>query len=81
PLWLDFDIETRNGHIDCIGFSWSLEDAICIPLISRGHPEGYWSPDEEAWIVYHLYLLLTHPNVKVRWQNGLYDAQYVHRHW
>lgn len=81
PLWLDFDIETRNGHIDCIGFSWSLEDAICIPLISRGHPEGYWSPDEEAWIVYQLYLLLTHPNVKVRWQNGLYDAQYVHRHW
>jgi hypothetical protein len=30
-LWLDFDIETRNGHIDCVGFSWSRSDAICIP--------------------------------------------------
>ena len=80
-LWLDFDIETRGGHIDCIGFSWSRTDAICIPLMARGKPEGYWSAEEEAEIVFRLYRLLTHAHVKVRWQNGLYDAQYVHRHW
>ena len=81
PVWLDFDIETRNGHIDCIGLSWSRFDAICIPLMARGKPEGYWSAGEEAHLCFTLYQLLTHKNVRVRWQNGLYDAQYVHRHW
>jgi DNA polymerase I-like protein with 3'-5' exonuclease and polymerase domains/uracil-DNA glycosylase len=81
PVWLDFDIETRYEQIDCIGFSWSRTDAICIPLIARGKPEGYWNADEEAAIVFALYKLLTHPNVRCRWQNGLYDAQYVFRHW
>lgn len=79
--FLDFDIETRYGHIDCIALSWSRVDAICIPLIGRGRPEGYWTAEEEAIIVWLLYLVLTHPNAKVRWQNGLYDAQYVHKHW
>jgi DNA polymerase I-like protein with 3'-5' exonuclease and polymerase domains len=81
PLWLDFDIETRGGHIDCIGFSWSRTEGICIPLMTRANLQGYWSADEEAKIVFSLYKLLTHPNVRVRWQNGLYDAQYVYRHW
>lgn len=80
-LWLDFDIETRGAHIDCIGFSWSRSAALCIPFMARGKPEGYWSLDEEAAIVFALYKLLTHPNVRVRWQNGLYDAQYVYRCW
>lgn len=81
PIWLDFDIETRAGHIDCIGFSWSRTEAICIPLMAAGKPAGYWSESEEAEIVFRLYKLLTHKNVRVRWQNGLYDAQYVHKHW
>jgi DNA polymerase I-like protein with 3'-5' exonuclease and polymerase domains/uracil-DNA glycosylase len=80
-LWLDFDIETRYGHIDCVGFSWSRSDAICIPFVAQGKPKGYWSEDEEARIVNYLRILLTHKNVQVRWQNGLYDAQYVYRHW
>ena len=80
-LWLDFDIETRQGHIDCIGLSWSRTEAICIPFMARGKPAGYWSEDEEAHIIYGLYKLLTHPAVRVRWQNGLYDAQFVYRHW
>ena len=79
--WIDFDIETRNGHIDCIGLSWSRTEGICIPFMAAGRPEGYWSLDEETQIVYRLSRLLTDPNVRVRWQNGLYDAQYVFRHW
>ena len=81
PIWVDFDIETRGGHIDCIGLSWTLEDAICIPLMARGKPLGYWETEQEVQIVFLLYKLLTHKRVLVRWQNGLYDAQYVHRHW
>jgi len=81
PMWLDFDIETRGGHIDCIGLSWSRTAGLCIPLMTQGKREGYWSADEEGEIVYLLYKLLTHKNIAVRWQNGLYDAQYVSRHW
>lgn len=80
-LWLDFDIETRAGHIACIGISWSLTEGICIPLMRAGNTEGYWSQEEETYIVWWLYRVLTHPRVKVRWQNGLYDAQYTFKHW
>lgn len=79
--WIDFDIETVGGHIDCIGLSHTRTEAICIPFITRGNREGYWSAGEEAHIVWLLYKILTHPKVKIRWQNGLYDAQYVYRHW
>ena len=80
-LELSFDIETAQGHIDCIGIAWSKNDAICIPFRTRGNSAGYWSVDEEASIVFTLYKLLTHPNVQVTGQNLLYDCQYVHRFW
>jgi DNA polymerase I-like protein with 3'-5' exonuclease and polymerase domains/uracil-DNA glycosylase len=79
--WLDFDIETAAGHIECVGISWSLSEAIIIPLMCRERRTGYWSEEEEGEIVYALYRLLTHPRAKVRWQNGLYDAQYTYRWW
>jgi DNA polymerase len=84
PVWLDFDIETRGrGHVyvDCIGISWSAVDAICIPFMTTGNKAGYWTEDEEVQVVWRLYKLLTHPNVKVRWHNGLFDAQIVHHNW
>lgn len=80
-LWIDFDLETRSGHIACAGLSWSLSDAICIPFMQSGRSDGYWSEAEESAIVHLLYQVLTHERVKVRWQNGLYDAQYTYRHW
>lgn len=79
--WIDFDLETRAGHIACAGISWTLEDAICIPFMCVEDRNGYFAIDEEAAIVFQLYRLLTHPNVKVRGQNLLYDAQYTYRHW
>lgn len=81
PLWIDLDLETRAGHIACCGLSWSLTEAICIPFMDRSSATGYWHLEEEAWIVWRLYSVLTHPRVRVRAQNGLYDAQYIHRHW
>lgn len=80
-LWLDFDIETRAGHIACAGVSWSLTEAICIPFMCVENKEGYWTIEEEAFIVWWLWKVLCHPRAKVRWQNGLYDAQYTWRHW
>ena len=80
-FWLDFDLETRAGHIACAGISWSDKDALCIPFMCVEDEHGYWHPEAEAEIVYLLYRLLTHKRVKVRGQNLLYDAQYTYRHW
>lgn len=81
PLWIDFDLETKHGHIDCAGLSWSLVDAICIPFMSKENKAGYWSVEEEASIIFLLCKLLQHPNCLVRGQNLLYDSQYTYRHW
>jgi DNA polymerase len=80
-LRLSFDIETRAGHIACAGFSWSLKEAICIPLMCAERRTGYWNDEEEAWIVFNLLLVLTHKNASVVGQNILYDSQYTWRHW
>ena len=80
-LWLDFDLETRAGHIACAGISWSCEEAVSIPFMCVESREGYWLPEQEAQLVWLLYRLLTHPNAKIRGQNLLYDCQYTYRHW
>lgn len=80
-LWIDFDLETRAGHIDCAGVSWSREEAICLPFMVQGNKEGYWTLEQEAEILFLLYQLLCHPAVFVRGQNLLYDCQYTYRHW
>lgn len=78
---ISVDKETRAGHIACIGLAWSKTEAICIPLMTVGQPDGYWNEEEEASIVWALHQLLTHPNCEVVGQNFLYDAQYSYRHW
>lgn len=79
--WIDFDLETRAGHIACAGLSWSLTEAICIPFMCVESREGYWMLEEEARLVQLIRAVLHHPRVKVRGQNLLYDAQYTYRHW
>ena len=78
---LSVDIETRKGHIACIGLAWTKTDAICIPLMCVERAEGYWSLEEEAALVVLLRRLLQHRNVDIVGQNFLYDAQYLYRHW
>ena len=82
-IWIDPDLETgrRSKHIKCIGLSWTKVDAICLPFMCLGNREGYWSIDEEAHIIFKLYKILTHPNARIRWQNGLFDLQYIYRYW
>lgn len=54
-LKLSSDIETRAGHISCIGFAWSKVDALCIPFMAvenfedwvesvdrKGNVSGQW---------------------------------------
>jgi len=81
PLRLVHDLETRAGHIACSGLAWSKTEAICIPFMAVGSPEGYWSLEQEAHLLWLHYQVLCHPNARVVNQNYLYDAQYTHRWW
>jgi DNA polymerase I-like protein with 3'-5' exonuclease and polymerase domains len=78
-LKLGADIETRAGHIACIAFAESGKKSFCIPLMSTDNPEGYWSLEEEADLVWLMVALLR--EVKVIGQNWNYDAQFIQRHW
>lgn len=80
PLRLAVDIETRAGHIACIGWAWSRTQAICIPLMCIERLEGYWHEEEEVQLMFLMQQLFTHPNVRVEGQNFLYDSQYFWRH-
>lgn len=77
---LAVDIETRAGHIACIGIAWTNRNAICIPLMCVERPEGYWPIEHEVVLCNIMYKLLTHENVEVIGQNFSYDAQYFWRH-
>jgi len=80
-LWLDVDLETSSSHIACCGISWSRTDCISIPFMTSANRNGYWGEEEETQIIWQLHRIFTHPKVKIRWQNGLYDAQYIYRNW
>ena len=81
PVKVSCDLETRAGHIACVGFAISPTNAICIPLMKKGHPSGYWSYYEELGIVRLIRQLFRHPNIRWIYQNGNYDRQYTVRHW
>lgn len=81
PLKLVLDIETRARHMACIGLGWSALDAICIPFQCVERDSGYWTEEEEAWIILALIRLLSHPNVLTVGQNLIYDYQYLFREW
>lgn len=79
PKEIAVDIETRSGHIVCLGIADNSRRAICIPFVTTSGP--YWSPVEEVHIVQLLCELLMHPQVHVIGQNYLYDRQYIARRW
>lgn len=81
-LPISMDIETRSGHIACIGLAWSAEEAICLPLITVNDEQPFfYTEEEEAELVWRISKILCHPNVLTIGQNIIYDCQYLHRHW
>lgn len=73
------DIETRAGHISCIAFAWSTREAVCIPLMKTGEPDGFWTAEQESILVREMCLLMARSTIIG--QNWNYDAQYIFRHW
>lgn len=81
PRSLSVDIETRAGHIACLGIATSSRDAICIPFMCVERGDGYWQAPEEVAIIKALRAVLTHPNARIVGQNFIYDTQYIFKHW
>jgi hypothetical protein len=77
------DIETKAGHIDCIGIAWSATHAICIPFVKRQGTQyiSYYPEIQEAVILKLLRELFLHPNVEISGQNFSYDYQHVQKWW
>src|SRR5882672_2772180 len=87
PLRLSADAETYRGLITCFGLADSPNFAMTIPFVRKTGAEtpylldSYWSPEEEAKIVFRLCRLLMHPNLDLEGQNFIYDVQYTHHEW
>ena len=78
PILVANDIETAQGHLECVGLAWSVKDALCIPIMCSDKWEGYWSALEEQEILLALKRLMEHPNIHTVGQNFLYDYQYYY---
>lgn len=74
---ITIDIENPSGPIACVGFAWSPEASVTIPLRERGTPEDEAHPTFAARRAL-IEFICTTPNPKVL-QNGPYDICHLHR--
>jgi uracil-DNA glycosylase len=76
---LSIDIETVADQITCIGFAWSTQHCLVIPIFDhRRASKSYWSADEEpqVWRLIKELCQSTPPKI---FQNGLYDIHFLWR--
>lgn len=79
--YLTFDIETIPDleQIMCLGFAWSKQDAICIPIFYG--QSNWWSLEEELAIIKCIRELMANPNICWIAQNAQYDMTYLSDKW
>lgn len=76
---LSIDIETVGDQITCIGFAWSKDHALVIPIFDwQKSDRNYWGLEEErfAWRIIRNLCQSRIPKV---FQNGLYDIHFLWR--
>ena len=78
---LTFDIETIPDleQIMCLGFAWSKQDAICIPVFFGA--SNWWTLQEEIGIIKAIRELMSIPTIKWVAQNAQYDMTYLLDKW
>lgn len=77
--YVAFDIETGNEQIICIGFGWSKEESICIPIFYSN--SSWWTEEEELEIIKRVRQLFRNPKVKFIAQNAQFDMIYLGDRW
>ena len=72
-----YDIEVKNLHTSCVGFSTRPDHAICIPFIdSKGDYFTTWQ-EGEVWRL--ITKVLENKNIVKVAQNAIFDATFLHR--
>lgn len=78
PLLVAADTETEARQITCLSLAAETDCALVIPFWDKTKPGySYWSEEDEFLVWEHLKFLLESPRVRLLWQNGLYDFQYI----
>ena len=72
---IDIDIEVINGELDCIGFAYSENSAICIPF--RDHTGDYFTVDQEYEIMLLIAKILQSERVAKRGASFIFDTQFM----
>lgn len=72
---ISIDIEVINGEVDCIAFSWSGTEAICIPF--RWHRGDYFNPDEELAIMRLIAEIIQDDNIAKCGASFIFDTQFL----
>lgn len=81
PTIISIDIETFfSSTIDCIGFTYETDRAICVPLATKSNPV-LWPKEKEIEILCLIRGVLTHPNCRMLCQNGAYEQQFFYKLW
>ena len=76
---ISIDIETAADQITCIGFAWSKDQSLVIPIFDNSKTSrSYWTADDEkeVWKLIRKVCELPVPKV---FQNGLYDLHFLYR--
>lgn len=78
PILVACDTETEAGQITCISFAPLKYNAMVIPFWDKTQPGwSYWPESEERVIWDLIQQFMESSCVRLLWQNGLYDFQYV----
>jgi DNA polymerase-1 len=77
--YVAFDIETGNEQIICIGFGWSKEESICVPIFYSN--SSWWTSEEEVAIIKQIRQLFRSKVVKFIAQNAQFDMIYLGDKW
>lgn len=76
---LSVDIETVADQITCIGFAWSTNAALVIPIFDFSKEDRcYWGPNEEP-LVWDMIRRFCECRVPKLLQNALYDVGFLMR--
>lgn len=77
--YVSFDIETQDNQITCIGFGWSVCDALCIPIYNGNY--SYWTLEQELAIIREMKLVFEDTKIKTIAQNAQFDMTYIKDLW
>jgi uracil-DNA glycosylase family 4 len=73
---IGIDIEVVNKELDCIGFSFSKKEGICIPF--KDKDGNYFTPDNEIKVMDKITEIIENPNIAKVGANFIFDMLFLY---